>query len=170
MLSFIYLILLLLQASIYVIIDVPRTSKYQLIFHYLLARFAPVTALVKFIPTLDSGKLSSRYSARYLQKPITRSLQLPHIPVTAFSQTDLFLVLIYLEFRSPQEPRWSIAITSTDYCWHVDMFTGRRIVLSLPKRAHVDWNWRISHVKYLNIDWSVKMLLHWLIMGVVGSW
>ena len=26
------------------------------------------------------------------QEPITRSLQLPHIPVTAFSQTDLFLV------------------------------------------------------------------------------
>ena len=26
------------------------------------------------------------------QEPITRSPQLPHIPVTAFSQTDLFLV------------------------------------------------------------------------------
>ena len=26
------------------------------------------------------------------QEPITRSLQLPHIPVTAFLQTDLFLV------------------------------------------------------------------------------
>ena len=26
------------------------------------------------------------------QEPITRSLQLPHIPVTAFSQTDLLLV------------------------------------------------------------------------------
>ena len=26
------------------------------------------------------------------QERITRSLQLPHIPVTAFSQTDLFLV------------------------------------------------------------------------------
>ena len=50
------LVLLLPQASIYVMIDVPRTSKYQLIFHYLLARYAPVTAVVKFIPTLDSGK------------------------------------------------------------------------------------------------------------------
>jgi len=47
------------QASIYVIIDVPRTSKYQLIFHYLLARYAPVTALVKFIPTLDSATFPS---------------------------------------------------------------------------------------------------------------
>ena len=26
----------------------------------------------------------------------------------------------------------------------VDMFTRGRIVLSLPKRAHVDWNWPIS--------------------------
>ena len=44
-----------------------------------------------------------------LQERITRSLQLPHIPVTAFSQTDLFsLVWIYLEFRSPQERQWPI--------------------------------------------------------------
>ena len=35
--------------------------------------------------------------------PITRSLHLPHIPVTAFSQTYLCLVWNYLEFRSPQE-------------------------------------------------------------------
>ena len=28
------------------------------------------------------------------EEPNTRSLQLPHIPVTAFSQTDLFLVWI----------------------------------------------------------------------------
>ena len=26
------------------------------------------------------------------QEPITRNMQLPHIPVTAFSHTDLFLV------------------------------------------------------------------------------
>ena len=37
------------------------------------------------------------------QEPITRSLELPHIPVTAFSKTHLVLVSIYLEFRSPQE-------------------------------------------------------------------
>jgi len=45
-----------MQDSIHVLIDIPRTSKYELIFHYLLARYAPVKALVKFIPTLDSGK------------------------------------------------------------------------------------------------------------------
>ena len=27
-----------------------------------------------------------------LQEPITRSVQLSHVPITAFSQTDLFLV------------------------------------------------------------------------------
>ena len=31
------------------------------------------------------------------QEPITRSLQLPHIPVMPFSQTDLFLVWIYVD-------------------------------------------------------------------------
>ena len=37
--------------------------------------------------------LDWRKQRRY-QEPITRSLQLPHIPVMAFSQTDLFLVWI----------------------------------------------------------------------------
>ena len=35
---------------------------------------------------------NSRGLIGYFQEPITRSLQLPNIPVTAFSQTDLFLV------------------------------------------------------------------------------
>ena len=51
---------------------------------------------------------------RVYQEPITRSLQLPHIPVTAFSQNDLLLVWIYLEFWSPRELHWPIANTSTD--------------------------------------------------------
>ena len=55
-------------------------------------------------------------------------------------------------------------------CRHdVDMFTLGRIVLSSPKRAHVDWNWFISREKYLKIDWSVKMPLQWLIMRVSDS-
>ena len=55
-------------------------------------------------------------------------------------------------------------------CRHdVDKFTRGGIVLSLPKDAHVDWNWPISREKYLKIDWSVKMPLHWLIMGVAGA-
>ena len=55
-------------------------------------------------------------------------------------------------------------------CPHdVDMFTWGRIVLSLPKRAHVDWNWPILREIYLKIDWSVKMPFHWLITGVARS-
>ena len=37
----------------------------------------------------------------------------PIIPVPAFSQTHLFLVWIYCEFRPLQEPQWPI--TSTDF-------------------------------------------------------
>ena len=37
--------------------------------------------------------------------------------------------------------------------------TGR-IVSSLPKRAHVDWNWPILREKYLKIVWAVEMPLH----------
>ena len=36
--------------------------------------------------------LGDLFYRQYCQKLIARSLQLPHIPVTAFSQTDLFLV------------------------------------------------------------------------------
>ena len=93
------------------------------------------------------------------QEPITRSLQLFHIPVTAFSQNDLFLVWIYLEFTEIPT-RTSVTIYNhkhglmlTISCRHdVHMFTWGRIVLSLPKRAHEDWNWPISREKYLKID------------------
>ena len=51
-------------------------------------------------------------------EPITRSLQLQHIPATAFSQTDLFLVNIYLEFRSYrnlidqlQSQAWTVSLS-----------------------------------------------------------
>ena len=88
-----------------------------------------------------------RFNAR--QEPITRSLQLPHIPVAAYSQTDLFLVWIYLEFRSGPA---GTSVTNCNHkhgllltCWHdVDIFTWGCIVLSSTKPAHVDWNWPIS--------------------------
>ena len=41
--------------------------------------------------------------------------------------------------------------------------------LTLPKRAHVDWNWPITGEKYLNLDCSVKMPLQLLFIGVAGS-
>ena len=34
----------------------------------------------------------------------------------------------------------------------MDTFTWGRVVLSLPKRAHVDWNWPILREKYLKLD------------------
>ena len=43
------------------------------------------------------------------------------------------------------------------------MFTRGRIFKSLPKSAHVEWDWPISQEKNLKIHWSVKMMLHWLI-------
>ncbi|PFX27901.1 Laminin subunit alpha [Stylophora pistillata] len=47
------------QKSVYAMITVPRTSKYQLVFYYLLSRYATVTALVRFTPTLNSAPFPS---------------------------------------------------------------------------------------------------------------
>ena len=46
------------------------------------------------------------------------------------------------------------------------MSTFGRIVSSLPKRAHVDYNWPISREKYLKIDWSVQNAVA---LGYCGS-
>ena len=62
----------------------------------LMNSIVPYTNQV--LPLLE--QLTPLTRDRVKQEPIARSLQLPHIPVTAFSQTDLFLVWIYLEFRS----------------------------------------------------------------------
>ena len=88
---------------------------------------------------------------RLRQEPITRSLQPPHTPVTALSQTDLFLA----EFISNSDPHRNLSDQLQSQArTNVDMFTWGRIVLFLQKRAHVDWNWPISLEKYLKIDWS----------------
>ena len=70
--------------------------------------------------------------------------------ITAFSQTDLFLVLIYREFRPPQEPQWLITGTVLIFNW-CHHFTGRSDALlmwgkpffPLPMRYYVDRNWSI---------------------------
>ena len=49
----------------------------------------------------------------------------------------------------------------------VDMLTGGRIVSSLPKRAHEDWNWPISWENYLKRDWSLKIDV---VLAYYGSW
>ena len=79
---------------------------------------------------------------RWLE-PITRSLHLSHIPITAFSQTDLFLVWIYHQFKPHGNLHGQMLTSRHD----VDMLTWGRIVLSLLKRDHVHWNWSISRGK-----------------------
>ena len=51
-------------------------------------------------------------------------------------------------------------------------FWGERCVTSQKTAAEetsVGWNWPTSLEKYLKIDWSVKMPLHWIIMGVAAG-
>ena len=52
----------------------------------------PMTIIMFPPPQIQNNPLIGDLRFEYEQEPITRSLQLPHIPVTAFSQTDLFLV------------------------------------------------------------------------------
>ena len=42
-----------------------------------------------------------------------------------------------------------LKVDMSTLCRHVHV---GRIALSLPKRAHVDWNWPISREKYLKLD------------------
>ena len=49
---------------------------------------------------------------------------------------------------------------------------SREAALFYPYRGvlmYTGWNWPISRGKKVKIDRSVKMSLHWLIMGVIGS-
>ena len=58
----------------------------------------------KSYPCAKKNRLErAQYAFSEHQEPVTRSLELPHIPVTALSQTELFLFRIYLEFRFPRE-------------------------------------------------------------------
>ena len=65
-------------------------------------------------------------------------------------------IYFYFEFIPNSDPHRNLsdqllsqAQTNVDMSTDVDMFTWGRIVLSLPKRAHVDWNKPISQEKYL---------------------
>ena len=106
-------------------------------YSYVLACYSYVCRLSRYV-------ICTSACFRLYQEPLIKSLQQPRIPVTAFSQTDLFLVWIYLEFRShrslsDQLQLQARTIVDMSTCRHdVDMFTWGRIVLSLPKRVHVD--------------------------------
>ena len=93
----------------------------------------------------------SKHLFDWYQEPITRSLQLPHVPVTAFFTDRTIFSLNLSRIQIPTG-------TSVANCNHkhglmltcrydVDTFAWGRIVSSLPKRAHADWNWPISRGK-----------------------
>ena len=112
---------------------------------------------------------------RVCQEPITRSLQVPHIPVTAFSQTDLSLVWIYLEFRptgtSAGDQLQSQAQTNVDmwtWCRHVHVGPRVRTHLknpwnSLNFRNPIPRPWKYLKLKvrdlFIEQDWKVLMLI-----------
>ena len=54
-------------------------------------------------------------------------------------------------------------------CRHVHARPHCFVLTEACSCAHVDWNWPISREKYLKIDWSVKMALHWLIRELTGT-
>ena len=63
-------------------------------------------------PIKTRGFHSPLYNSSYYisqQEPITRSVQLPYVPVTAFSQTDLFLDWIFRNYGTPSGAPFSRA-------------------------------------------------------------
>lgn len=82
---------------------------------------------------------------RKTKSPSLGACNYPVIHVTAFSQTDLFLVWIYYELRPPQDPKWPITSTELIVNWR-HVFTGRvgqhvhprPPFFFLPMRTHVD--------------------------------
>ena len=80
----------LLSPSILVILlhFLPRYLFCFALYNFLSNLFVYLASFVNMIGTIGKTPFDDQSE----QEPITRSLQLPHIPVTAFSQTDLFLV------------------------------------------------------------------------------
>ena len=68
-----------------------------------------------------------------IEEPIARSLQLSHILVTAFSQTDLF----QFEFISNSDPHRNLSDQLQSQAWtNVDMLTcSREAALFYPYRS-----------------------------------
>ena len=106
------------------------------------------------------------------QELITRSLELSHIPVTAFSQTDLTIFSLKLYLCWIQIPTGT-PVTNCNQK-HALMLTCRHVHVRphcfiLTEACSCRLELEYFAEKYLKIDWSVKMPLHWLIMGVAGS-
>ena len=83
-------------------------------------------------------------------------------------------IYFYFEFISNSDPHGNLSNQLQSQARNnVDVSTCSREAALFYRhrsvRARVDWNWPISRERYVKIDWSVKMPLHWLIMGVAGS-
>ena len=84
------------------------------------------------------------YSMTSTTSPTPRSLQLPYIPVTAFSQTDLF---------NNSDDKHGMMLT----CRHVHV---RPLCVILTEEFSCRLELADFAKKYLKIDWSVKIPLH----------
>ena len=81
---------------------------------------------------------------KFYPEPITSRVQLPHVPVTAFSQTDLFLVWIY----RPQARTQYFQLTSSFHpkiksTWPLEV----AIFFLTDALISLDRNWLISRSK-----------------------
>jgi len=114
------------------------------------------------------------------QEPIIRRVQLSHIPVTAFSQTDLFLFWIYRVFRPLQDPQWPNASTDLIFNWrrhfHREIKRKKAIFLLIDICTHeAERNWPIlwekkGLVRLLHSPGNgllVKHRLHYYFMTVL---
>ena len=103
------------------------------------------------------------------QESITRSLQLPHILVTAFSQTDLFLVLNLFRIQLPT----GTSVTNCNHK-HALMLTCRHVHVRPHCFILTEASWYRLELAFFAGKTSkntlvCKSALHWLIMGVAGS-
>ena len=116
----------------------------------------------------------------YSQEPITRRVQLPYTPVTAFSQTDVFLVYFHFEFRPPQEPQWPDTSTHWIFNWfhHLTERLKRKTAISFltyarPCRLELIY---FAEKEFRNRPVCKNAVTFWLSMGVarsqrvMGSW
>ena len=88
-----------------------------------------------------------------IRSPSLGACNYPNICHSVFTDQSIFsLNLSQIQIPNCNHKHGLILVCRHD----VNMFTQGRIVLSSPKRAHVNWNWAISWEKCLKIDKSVK--------------
>ena len=106
----------------------------------------------------------------WIRSPSLWACVYPIFQPRRFHRPIYFKLEFISKFRSPQELQWqSEARTYFDmptWCRHVHV---RPHCFILIEACSCTLELTYFAVKYLKIDWSVKMPLPWLIMGVAGS-